>query len=59
MNICYSMLKHQGGTIMREFYSEPDVEIRKYSVTGLLTASDPENNEDNGLNTDDNYDYFG
>lgn len=45
---------------MRKFYSEPDVEIRKYSVTSrLLTTSDPENNEDNDLNTDDNYDYFG
>lgn len=45
---------------MKKLYSQPELEIKKYKVLdGVFTTSDPENNEDNDLNTDDNYDYFG
>lgn len=42
-----------------KLYTQPEIEIRKYSVIDVLTTSNPENNEGNDLNTDDNYDYFG
>ncbi|MDD6603218.1 MAG: hypothetical protein PUE73_02635 [Eubacteriales bacterium] len=42
-----------------KLYTQPEIEIRKYSVIDVLTTSNPEHNEGNDLNTDDNYDYFG
>lgn len=46
---------------MKKFYSEPELEIRKYSLSGngVVTASTPEENGKNDLNKDDNYDLLG
>lgn len=47
---------------MRKYYSEPELEIREYSVLQgkVLTASYPENgdNNNNSLYDDDKYDIF-
>ncbi len=42
-------------------YTEPEIEIRKYAVSAgnVFTESDPSGNNDNDLNNDDEYDYFG
>ena len=44
---------------MRKLYSEPELEIRKYSVIEDICTnpSDPETNKD--LHDEDEYDYFG
>lgn len=52
---------------MKRFYTEPELEIRKYSLSGngTVTTSNetnnvyPETNNRNDLNKDDNYDLFG
>jgi len=45
---------------MLKMYTEPELEVRKYSVTeSVFTDSDPSGNNDNDLNNDDEYDYFG
>lgn len=42
---------------MKKFYSEPELEIRKYSLSGgTITTSTPEENGKNDLNKDDTYD---
>lgn len=42
---------------MKKFYSEPELEIRKYSLTGsTITTSIPEQNGKNDFNKDDTYD---
>lgn len=55
-------IKHKGGQEMRKYYSEPELEIREYSVLQgkVLTASYPENgdNNNNSLYDDDKYDIF-
>ena len=45
---------------MKRFYTEPELEIRKYylSGNGVVTASNPEISDGNDLNKDDNYDLF-
>lgn len=45
---------------MKRFYTEPELEIRKYSLSenGVVTASFPEASGGNDLNKDDNYDLF-
>ena len=45
---------------MKRFYAEPELEIRKYSLSGngVVTASNPEVSGGNDLNKDDNYDLF-
>jgi hypothetical protein len=49
---------------MKKYYSQPDIQVRKYSVVPgvtVLTNSSPETDE-NDLNKDDNYnvgDIFG
>jgi hypothetical protein len=42
-------------------YSEPEIEIREYALAAnrVFTDSDPTGNNDNDLNNDDEYDYFG
>lgn len=46
---------------MKKYYSEPELEIRKYEFVegSVLTASQPETDTDNNLNDDDEYDIFG
>lgn len=42
---------------MKKFYSEPELEIRKYSLSGsTITTSITEANGKNDLNKDDIYD---
>lgn len=44
---------------MKKFYSEPELEIRKYSLSGstiTTSTSTPEENGKNDLNKDDTYD---
>ncbi len=42
---------------MKKFYSEPELEIRKYSLSGsAITTSITESNGKNDLNKDDTYD---
>lgn len=45
---------------MKKIYTEPELEIRKYSLSGngVMTVSYPENNGGNDLNKDDNYNLF-
>lgn len=45
---------------MKKFYSEPELEIRKYSLSGngVVTASTPDAGGGD-LNKDDNYNVFG
>lgn len=44
--------------MMRKTYIEPELEIREYSsICGGVTTSTPE--IDNGLDKDDEIDYFG
>ena len=47
--------------VMKKFYTEPELEIRKYSLSGngVMTASNPEGNDNNDLNKDDDYNLFG
>ena len=42
-------------------YTEPEIEIREYAlaVNAVFTESDPSSSDDNNLNNDDEYDYFG
>lgn len=42
-------------------YLEPEIEIRKYALATdkVFTDSDPSGSNDNNLNNDDDYDYFG
>ena len=42
-------------------YTEPEIEIREYAVAAnmVFTDSNPTSNDDNDLNKDDEYDYFG
>ena len=44
--------------VMKKFYTEPELEIRKYSLSGngVMTLSNPEGNDNNDLNKDDSYD---
>jgi hypothetical protein len=44
---------------MRKFYSEPELEIRKYIVSEdvCTNPSNPDDNKD--LHDEDEYDYFG
>ncbi|WP_294954706.1 hypothetical protein [uncultured Eubacterium sp.] len=46
---------------MKKFYTEPELEIRKYSLSGnvVMTISNPEGNDNNDLNKDDDYNLFG
>ena len=45
---------------MRKYYTEPELEIRKYKMASdSVTTSDPAENEKNDLNKDDEFDYFG
>ena len=46
--------------VMKRFYAEPELEIRKYSLSGngVVTASTPEVSGGNDLNKDDNFDLF-
>lgn len=46
---------------MKKFYTEPELEIRKYSLSGngIMTISNPEGNDNNDLNKDDDYNLFG
>lgn len=44
---------------MRRFYTEPELEIRKYKMSNdSVTTSEPDSNGDNDLNKDDKIDYF-
>jgi hypothetical protein len=45
---------------MKKFYSEPELEIRKYSLSGngVVTASNPDT-DGGDLNKDDTYNLFG
>ncbi len=48
-----------GGYRMLKYYSEPVVEIRKYSIAEDV-STDPSNpDQDKNLHDDDEYDYFG
>ena len=43
-------------------YSEPEIEIREYKLAAdkiLTEGSNPTGNDDNDLNNDDEYNYFG
>ncbi len=46
---------------MKKFYSEPELEIRKYSLSGngVITASNPDGDGKGDLNKDDNYNILG
>lgn len=44
---------------MRKTYTEPLIELRKYSIySDSVTTSDPENKGDNDLFKDDEVDFF-
>ncbi|MBR3149735.1 MAG: hypothetical protein IKF64_06150 [Eubacterium sp.] len=42
-------------------YDAPEIEIREYrlAATKIFTDSDPSGSNDNDLNDDDDYNYFG
>ncbi|MBR0412143.1 MAG: hypothetical protein IJI47_01055 [Eubacterium sp.] len=44
-----------------KFYTEPEIEIREYSLAAseVFTDSNPGSNTGNNNNNDDEYDYFG
>ncbi len=46
---------------MRKIYEEPEVKVHNYSLPprNIIMTSDPSDNGDNGLDEDDDYDYFG
>lgn len=49
-----------GGIGVKKYYTEPQLEIRKYAFSNSsITTSDPANNGNNDLNKDDSKgDYF-
>lgn len=42
-------------------YNAPEIEIREYAIAAnrIFTDSNPTSQDDNDLNKDDEYDYFG
>ena len=44
---------------MKKYYSEPELEIRKYNLIDDVCATDSDPDKDKDLHDEDEYDYFG